>query len=531
MKTKINYCIPRLLQWLAFWWIPALLIFSGCGQKGSKNTGQSDHGHAGDTAFANIPHSHEDPSETCFICDASKRDEGRLWCGEHARYEDRCWICHPELEDKSRLWCKEHSLYEDECFLCHPELGDAGRTSQAKASTEVAQLSEKRSSALFCNEHQVAEAECAICQPDLASALPMGGSMKIRFPSKQSAEKVGIQTEYPEMSTVTPTIGAFCESQYNLNKMARVTPLVSGVIRRVLHDVGDQILEGDALVELHSAEVAETKSAYLSAVVDEEIRKLALDRELRLKAQNISAEKELLEARAAFRRAQLASGNLRQRLINLGMNQDEIERVEKEQDTSAHLTIRAPFSGTLVARNAVRGEAVEVGDELFTLADLSTYWLDLSIPSDAVGHLQIGQAVEASFPELPGTAVTGSIDWVNTAVDPKTRMIKARAVVMPGNRRITAGLFGEAVIAVGKGEDGSIVPSGAIQKHAGHHFVFVRNEPDLFGLRRVALAKKANGRAEITAGLRPDDAVVTEGSFIVMSEFLKSRLGAGCVDH
>ena len=65
---------------------------------------------------------HGAPKELCFICDASLRDEGRLWCREHGRYEDRCWVCHPELQDKDRLWCKEHSLYEDECFLCHPEL-------------------------------------------------------------------------------------------------------------------------------------------------------------------------------------------------------------------------------------------------------------------------------------------------------------------------------------------------------------------------------------------------------------------------
>lgn len=65
---------------------------------------------------------HGAPKELCFICDASLRDKGRLWCKEHDRYEDRCFICHPEAQDKKRLYCQEHALYEDECFLCHPEL-------------------------------------------------------------------------------------------------------------------------------------------------------------------------------------------------------------------------------------------------------------------------------------------------------------------------------------------------------------------------------------------------------------------------
>ena len=65
-------------------------------------------------------HTHEKVGETCFICDASKRDPKRLWCKEHSRYEDRCWECHAELRDPKRIYCKEHSVYEDECPICHP---------------------------------------------------------------------------------------------------------------------------------------------------------------------------------------------------------------------------------------------------------------------------------------------------------------------------------------------------------------------------------------------------------------------------
>jgi hypothetical protein len=39
-----------------------------------------------------------------------------------------------------------------------------------------------------------------------------------------------------------------------------------------------------------------------------------------------------------------------------------------------------------------------------------------------------------------------------------------------------------------------------------------------------------DGDVQVLEGLDSKDSVVTDGSFIVMSEFLKSRLGAGCVD-
>jgi len=65
-----------------------------------------------------VAHKHETAEETCFICDASKRDTGRMWCKEHARYEDRCWDCHPELREPKRAYCEQHHLYDDECHLC-----------------------------------------------------------------------------------------------------------------------------------------------------------------------------------------------------------------------------------------------------------------------------------------------------------------------------------------------------------------------------------------------------------------------------
>ena len=75
------------------------------------------------------------------------------------------------------------------------------------------------------------------------------------------------------------------------------------------------------------------------------------------------------------------------------------------------------------------------------------------------------------------------------------------------------------------------MPRDSVQHHEGGSFVFVRNEPDLFALRRVALGTTYGDIIEVLDGLGPDDTIVTGGSFIVMSEFLKSRLGAGCTDH
>jgi cobalt-zinc-cadmium efflux system membrane fusion protein len=526
-----------------------IVVTTGCGEQeqGHAPEGESHAGEPSATAIM-AAHKHDHPDETCFICDPSKRDKGRLWCGEHVRYEDRCWYCHPELEDKGRVYCKEHFLYDDECFLCHPELkGDSdigtgespheGHNHHGHdhgghgASADQATGSQAHGDGLFCNEHGVYEIECAVCQPDRVAALNPGEHLKVRLPSTASADKAGIRTSRPQPGKSTPAIDALCEVQYNLNTMARVTPLADGVIRSVARDGVDQVTTGEVLLELHSAKVATSKSNYLSALVERDIRKQAFEREKRLREQNIAAEKDYLEAQAALRSAKLAVNNLQQHLVNLGFTEDEITAIERDQDTSSRLTVRAPFDGTIVERNAVMGEAVSVGQSVFTVADLSSRWLTLSIPSRHITQVRTGQQVLARFDELPGVDVRGQVTWIDTSIDQRSRMVKARALVTDDADQLKTGLFGKARVVVGDSRPATIVPRDAVQRHEGGFFVFVQDEADLFSIRRVALGQ-ANGQTiEVLAGLNADEPVVTEGSFVVMSEFLKSRLGAGCADH
>jgi cobalt-zinc-cadmium efflux system membrane fusion protein len=193
--------------------------------------------------------------------------------------------------------------------------------------------------------------------------------------------------------------------------------------------------------------------------------------------------------------------------------------------------IRAPFDGTIVQRDAVIGEAKAIGQPVFTIADLSTRWLILSVPSRHIAHVQKDKTVTAEFEELPGLTVKGKITWVDTAVDPRSKMLQARAMVHDNTRQIKTGLFGKANIIIGSDQPVTLVPRDSVQRHEGASFVFVRNEPDLYSIRRVALGQTRGQTIEILEGINANDTVVTDGSFVVMSEFLKSRLGAGCADH
>lgn len=506
-----------------------LATSSGCGG-GDSPPKEQGRGSEGSQAVA--AHSHSQAGETCFICDASKRETGRLWCSEHARYEDRCWICQPQLEDKARLYCTEHSLYEDECFLCHPELKETDGETPAD-ETSSSSLSPSKGGAsteLFCNEHRVPELECGICQPQRTAELEPGEELKVRFESPEAAAKAGLRTSSPEASEVQASVSAVCEVQYNENALARITPLAPGIVRRVLVDVGAEVEAGAVLVELHSAETAAARTAFVSAAVDAELKKATFEREQGLAAKKISSERDLQEAVAAHRTAELALSTARQRLLNYGLSTSELARIKETSDASATLLVRAPYAGTLVERDAVVGEAVEPGTALFTLADLSTMWLSLSVPADGAQLLEDGLVVEATMSGVSGLSARGELTWVNTAIDQRSRMVRARAVVPNENRRLKAGMFGEAQVLLSSSGPVLNVPVDAVQHFENQPYVFVKHADDLYGLRRVVVARSTDNVFAVTAGLLPNESVIVEGAFTAMSEFLKSRLGAGCVD-
>lgn len=470
---------------------------------------------------------HNAAKADCFICDPALRDKGRLWCNEHARYEDRCFLCHPEIKENGRLFCDEHGLYEDECFLCHPELKKSGKA--APESTEV-EAKAIKAPGLLCKEHRVLENECGICHPDLLSGLQAGEGLKVRLASTQSAKKGGVETGKAEADESEGGPAFLSRVTYNQNQFAHITSLASGVIQKVHVDFGTQVRKGQVLVEVASPEIAKAKSAYLSALSELNLKELAYQREKNLVDKNVSSRQEFEQAEAEYRRSRNETASARQELINYGTSETDLSALVKSHSTSSTLAIRAPFAGTIIERRAVSGESVNSELPLFALADLSTMWLELSIPSEAGAGLKVGDPVAASFDAFPGVQFPGRLIWISSGIDATSRTLKARAVVPNPNGILKDGMFGKVripTIAAGKRLG---LSSEAVQHIDGADYVFVKLEEDLYEIRKVWLEDGLDGKVSLLGGLAADEEVVLTGSFAMKTEFLKSRLGAGCAD-
>jgi cobalt-zinc-cadmium efflux system membrane fusion protein len=313
---------------------------------------------------------------------------------------------------------------------------------------------------------------------------------------------------------------------FNRNRLARLTPLAPGVVKKMHVRLGDQVREGQVLAEIASPEIAALRAELTAAQSRSELAETVYRREKDLLAKGVTSRQEFEQAENEWRQARSAVTQARQQLLDYG-----VAATDLEQMSGSTLPVRAPFDGSVALIDTVAGEAVGPGTPLMTLTDLSQLWVDLSVPEDRLLDVRTGARVSTSFAALPGRAFSGEIFWIAPALDEKTRMLQVLARVDNSEGLLRKGMFGDVLLTENPGAEALAVPADALQSLDGIPYVFVELERDLYELRRVEAGRRNNGTVLIARGLTPDDRVVSAQGFALKSEILKSRLGASCADH
>jgi len=383
----------------------------------------------------------------------------------------------------------------------------------------------------ICPEHRVPEEEDALCHGDHLAELQPGEGMKVRLASPDAATKAGIGLVKPQKVSVGAGIDIPGHVQFNRNHLVRITPLSPGIIQRVLVKPGEKVSKGKIVAQIAIPEIASLKAQFFAAQARQKQAEATYHREKDLLARGISSRQEFQQAEAEFSAAQSTSEQYRQQLLNYGLTPTEIKDLVRDGFSNAVLSLRAPFAGTVVEVNTAVGETVEPGTPLFTVADLDTVWIELSVPESRIYQAQFDSPVQARFNGLPGMVFTGRIFQVGAVVDERSRTLKAFAEVKNPDHRLKVGMYGNARIIQGDEHQVLAIPADALQSIDGASYIFIQLEDDLFELRRVQTGAKADGMAPILDGLSLDEQVVASQGFALKSEVLKARLGASCADH
>jgi cobalt-zinc-cadmium efflux system membrane fusion protein len=198
--------------------------------------------------------------------------------------------------------------------------------------------------------------------------------------------------------------------------------------------------------------------------------------------------------------------------------------IVESNDSLRSYDIKSEVTGTVIQKDITLGEFVKNEDTIYTIADLTTVWVDLAVFREDFKKLKTGQPVEI-HPGAGEEAIQNKVAYISPFGTEGSQTMLARCVVPNPDGDLRPGLFVTAEIATGEVEAPVTVKLAAIQTLKEKTVVFVE-EGDAFEAREVELGMRDNLLVEVLSGLLPGDKYVSENSFI-----LKAELGKEEAEH
>jgi RND family efflux transporter MFP subunit len=314
--------------------------------------------------------------------------------------------------------------------------------------------------------------------------------------------------------------------QANAYKETPVVSLVGGIVRSVRPELGQNVKRGETVAVVFSNELADAQSRYLAALaaLDEHHRHHA--RTIKLVGIGAASREELEMANTKLRDAESDVANLRQKLLLLGLSSQRIASLNSSSQISSEVSVPAPSSGTVTNRSVNSGEVIEANKELIRVTDLSSVWVVGQVYEKDLATVRVGSGANISSDAYPGRVFRGRVSYVDPKVDPATRTAQVRIELANPGQMFKIGMYvNVAFAALGAAEKTMpVVPKDAVQTIGNQQYVFVATDkPNEFLMRPVRLGSESNGFYPVLEGLNAGDRVVTDGSFLLRAEWLKSH--------
>ena len=181
-------------------------------------------------------------------------------------------------------------------------------------------------------------------------------------------------------------------------------------------------------------------------------------------------------------------------------------------------TIRAPIEGYAGKIQIQMGNLVRANDAnpLVVINQVRPIYVNFSVPEQRLAevreHMASRQvAVEALAPGSDHAAASGTLIFVDNAVDPSTGTIRMRARFPNKENLLWPGQFVNVSVRLFEQADAITIPSRAVQTGPEGQYVYVVDRSMVVDVRRITVQRTEGERAIVASGLAKGEQVVTQG--------------------
>jgi RND family efflux transporter MFP subunit len=326
--------------------------------------------------------------------------------------------------------------------------------------------------------------------------------------SPQRLQSIGVKIGTVERKPVEDEIRATGNVAVDETLLAYVQVRFSGYVQKVFADATYQYVRKDQpLLTIYSPDLVATEREYLVA------------------KQNQQQVAQSTVPGVSSSAASLLDAAV-ERLKQWGVSEQQIARLESTGQVQQELEVDSPVSGYITERNALPSVAVQPDMRLYTIADLSTVWVQAQVFQGDLGRIKAGDPAALNVDSFPGKVFSGRVDFIYPQVDTDTRTAKVRVVFSNPGLQLKPGMFVSVALKVPMGRQ-LIIPATGVLQSGNREIAFVQRSDGYIEPREVQLGARVGDDFIVLKGLKAGEQVVTSANFLIDSESqLQAALGS-----
>jgi multidrug efflux system membrane fusion protein len=276
-----------------------------------------------------------------------------------------------------------------------------------------------------------------------------------------------------------------------------VTPEVGGRVTELDFEAGARVQAGDKIIQINDAP---------------DLGDLA----------NYQAQARL--AAVTLQRAQTMAQHQYGPLTDVDNAQSRLDQaqamIQKTQAIIAQKTIVAPFAGRLGVRQVDLGQYLNPGAPIVTLTDLTTLYVNFTLPTQMSSQIVAGQKVDIAVDAFPGRKFTATITTIEPQISASTRTINIQATMPNPDEALQPGMYVDAAVVLADEAPVVVLPETAVDYTLYGDSVYLiradgtdaNGKPVLKAFRTaVKPGLRWDDKVAILSGLKPGDQVVAAG--------------------
>jgi membrane fusion protein, multidrug efflux system len=282
-----------------------------------------------------------------------------------------------------------------------------------------------------------------------------------------------------------------------------INPEVGGRVTKIFFEAGATVKVGDPLVQLNDAP---ERGDLANFEAQARWAETTLQRSSELAKNQYEARETVDQKRSQLDQARA--------------------QISKTQALIAQKLIRAPFSGQLGTRQIEVGQYLTPGARIATLTDLSTLYVNFTLPSQMRAQISVGQRVNVTADAFPDRTFSAEITTIEPQISADTRTMAVQAMMPNPENALLPGMFVNAAVVLPPQPDVMVLPETAVEYTLYGDSVYVIREDGKEAkgdsiLKAVRTPIKTGARwgnnVAILDGLKPGDRVVAAGQVKVQN--------------